>query len=721
MKQVLQDRQSGDVQVVEVPAPALLAGGLLVATRASLISTGTERSTIQLGAKSLVGKARARPDLVRKVLDSVRSKGLAETLRTVRARLAEPSVLGYSAAGRVLDVGEGVEGFASGDRVACVGQGIASHAEVNFVPKNMVVRLPAELNFEEGAFVALGAIALHGVHTAGVVVGDHVAVVGLGLVGLLTVQLLRAAGCVVYGLDLMPDRAALARELGAEVAVTAGDDLEAALTDGTAARGADAVLLTASTPSSEPIRLAGEIARDRGAVCVVGDVGLNVPREVYYRKELALRISRSYGPGRYDMAYEVLGRPYPVGFVPWDQHRNMQAFLGMAAEGRVRMAPLIGARYPVERAADAYGEIATRGGGAAPIAVLLTYPGTQAGRPSSAVAVRPTGRAGRGIVVIGAGNFAQATLLPRLAKAADWRRIMVVTTSGPSAHTAAKHFGFERAGTDVDEALRDPDVGAVVIATRHDTHAALAARALRAGVPVFVEKPLAISLDGLREVLAAIRESGNDRLMVGFNRRFSAFGRALAEHFPGGAQAVTYRVNAGSLRPDHWTRVREEGGGRVIGEGCHFVDLTSFLVGGRVVEVQAHALPVVDRGSSDTVQVNLRYDTGAVGHLLYVATGDPKQPKERVEAFGHGRSGVLDNFQRLELWRHGKPTVRKAGIGVDKGFDGEMSAFLVACRDRTQRMPIPLDDLVNTTTATFAAERAIAERRAITIAELMQE
>ena len=706
--------------MVEVPAPALLAGGLLVATRASLISTGTERSTVQLGAKSLVGKARARPDLVRKVLDSVRSRGLAETLRTVRARLAEPSVLGYSAAGVVLGVSEGVEGFAPGDRVACVGQGIASHAEVIFVPRNLVVRLPDGLDFEEGAFVALGAIALHGVRTAGVVVGDHVAVVGLGLVGLLTVQLLKAAGCVVYGLDLMPDRAALARELGADVAVVAADELEAALADGTVARGADAVLLTASTPSSEPIQLAGAIARDRGTVCVVGDIGLEVPREQYYRKELVLRISRSYGPGRYDPAYEVLGQPYPVGFVPWDERRNLEAFLAMASEGRVRVARLIDARYPIERAPAAYGEIANQGGQRPPIAVVLTYPATQPTRAASSVVVHRSSRAGRGIVVIGAGNFAQATLLPRLA-AADWRRIMVVTTSGPSAHTAADHFGFERAGTDVDEALRDPDVGAVVIATRHDTHAALAARALRAGLPVFVEKPLAISLDGLREVLAAIRESGNDRLMVGFNRRFSAFGRALAAHFPGGAQAVTYRVNAGSLPPNHWTRVREEGGGRIIGEGCHFVDLTSFLVGGRVVEVQAHALPAGDGGSPDTVQVNLRYDTGAVGHLLYVATGDPKQPKERVEAFGHGRSGVLDNFQRLELWRHGKPAVRKAGIGVDKGFGGELSAFLTACRDRTQRMPIPLDDLVNTTTATFAAERSIAERRAITIADLIQE
>jgi predicted dehydrogenase len=353
--------------------------------------------------------------------------------------------------------------------------------------------------------------------------------------------------------------------------------------------------------------------------------------------------------------------------------------------------------------------------------VVLTYPHAEAAARPASVRVRPAGRAGRGIAVIGAGNFAQATLLPRIARAADWRRVIVVTTSGPSAHTAATRFGFERAGTDPEEALTHPDVGVVVIATRHDSHAELAARALRAGLSVFVEKPLAISPEGLEAVLAAVRESGNDRLLVGFNRRFSAFARALAGHFPGGAQAVGYRVNAGPLAPDHWTRLRAVGGGRLIGEGCHFIDLMSFLIGRRVAEVHAHALRAVDGGSPDTLHVNLRYEAGAVGHMLYVATGDASQPKERVEAFGHGRSGVLDNFRRLELWRNGTRAVRGRRGAVDKGFDAEIEAFLEAAADRSRPMPIPLEDLVNTTAATFAAERSVLEARVVAVPECLAE
>jgi len=560
------------------------------------------------------------------------------------------------------------------------------------------------------------------VRTAGVSVGDHVGVVGLGLVGLLTVQLLKVAGCTVYGLDLIAERAALARELGADIAVSAADEFEAALEEGTAARGADSVILSASTSSSEPIRLAGEIARDRGTVCVVGDVGLAVPRDLYYGKELTLRLSRSYGPGRYDEAYEVLGQSYPVGFVPWDQRRNMEAFLALVAKGPVRLTPLVSARFPIGQAPSAYRQIARPDAGTTPpIAIILSYPVAEPSVRPSGVAVRPSDRTGRGIAVIGAGHFAQATLLPRIANAASWRRIIVVTTSGPSAHSAAKRFDFERAGTDVEEALTDPDVGAVFIVTRHDSHAALAARALRAGLPVFVEKPLAISVDGLREVLSAVRESGNDRIMVGYNRRFSSFVRALATHLTGGAQAVSYRVNAGPLPAGHWTRVPEEGGGRLIGEGCHFVDLTSFLVGSRIVRVHADALPSSDGGSTDTFQVNLHYETGSVGHLLYVASGDPKQPKELLEAFGRGRSGVLENFQRLELWSQGKAAVHKSWVTVDKGFDAEVQVFLDSCLDASLPMPISLEDLVNTTVATFAAERSLVERRVVEVTELLSE
>jgi len=715
VKQVLQDRNSGEIKVAELPSPALLPGGVLVRTMASLISTGTERSTVQLGSKSLIGKARARPDLVRKVLDSVRAKGLAETLQTVRARLGEPAELGYSCAGVVLAVGDGVEDLRVGQRVACAGQGIASHAEVNFVPRNLCVPLPDAVPFDEGAFVALGAIAMHGVRTAGVVLGDHVAVIGLGLVGLLTVQLLRTAGCVVYGLDLRADRAALARELGAQATFTDADALAAALHEGTAGRGADAVLLTASTPSSEPVRLAGRLARDRAVVCVVGDVGLEIPRDVYYEKELDFRLSRSYGPGRYDDAYELLGQSYPPGFVPWDQRRNMQAFLHCIASGALTVTPLLTLRLPVTDAPQAYRRIASPAEGERPpIAIALTY-GDGGGSPvTPVVPVRPAGTAPQALAMIGAGNFAQATLLPRLVKADGWRRTVVVTTSGASSRTAAERYGFERAATDPADAIDDPAAGAIVIATRHNTHAGLAERALRAGKAVFVEKPLAITAEELERLVAAIRETGNDRLMVGFNRRFSAHAAKLRAHLAPGAQAVTYRVNAGPLPDDHWTRQRDVGGGRMIGEGCHFIDLMTFLVGSLVEDVHAVALPSADAGSADTVQVNLRYANGAVGHLLYVAAGDPRMPKERVEAFGRGRAGVLENFQRLTLWKGGEAREEKSGLAVDKGFDGEVEAFLRAAREGGP-MPIPLEELLNTTWATFAVEQSLAERRAVRV------
>lgn len=722
MKQIMQDRRSGEILVADVPAPALLEGGVLVETRASLISTGTERSTVEMGEKSLLGKARARPDLVRKVLASVRSKGLLETVRTVQARLGEPAVLGYSAAGVVHAVAPGLDDLQPGMPVACAGQGIASHAEMNFVPRNLVVPLPEGVDAEAGSFVALGAIALHGVRLAGVTVGDQVVVIGLGLVGLLTVQLLRAAGCGVIGFDLVADRVALAASLGADAAYADADALAAAVRARTHDRGADAVLITASTPSSEPVRLAGAVARDRGTVCVVGDVGLEVPRSPYYEKELAFRISRSYGPGRYDPRYELLGQPYPEGFVPWDQRRNMEAFLAMVARGAVRVEPLVSARFPVTDAPAAYRRITARGGDApAPIAVMLTYPGGLRPAQLGAVQVRDPVAADRnGIAFIGAGNFAQATLLPRFAKLADWRLDTVVTTSGASARTVADRFGFARAGTNADDALARGEIGAVVIATRHDSHARLAGAALRAGHAVFVEKPLAISIAGLRTVLTAARESGNARLLVGFNRRFSAHARQIRAHFPTGVQAMSYRVNAGPLPAVHWTRQRDEGGGRLIGEGCHFVDLMVSLADALVTDVHAVAVPVADGATADTLQVNLRFAGGAVGHLLYVASGDPALPKERLEVFGHGRSAVLDNFQRLELWAAGRRRQTGGGVAVDKGFDGEVEGFGRAARAGGP-MPIPFDQLINVTAAMLAAERSLAEGRVVPVNEILAE
>ena len=716
MRQVLLDKRSGEIRVVDVPAPRAGAGGVLVATRASLISSGTERSTIRLGERSLIGKARARPDQVKKVLSALRQKGLKETMRTVQARLAEPTALGYSAAGDVLAVGEGAEEFSPGDRVACAGAGFASHAEMSFVPRNLVVRLPENVAYDAGSFVALGAIALHGIRTARVELGDHVAVIGLGLVGLLAVQQLRAAGCTVYGFDPSTSRARLARDLAADLSFSASEELAAAIRAHTGGRGADVVLVTAATASDEPVQLAGELARDRGSVCVVGDVGLRLPRAPYYEKELAFRISRSYGPGRYDPAYELFGQDYPAGFVPWDERRNMEAFLDLVSRRQVRIDPLISARHGIEDAVSAYERV--KEGDA--IGIVLTYPGAERREPTRAVSVspleRPKGTA-LGIAVIGAGDFARSTLLPRLARHPEAKLKAIVTSSGGSARSAAEEFEAAMAVTDPRVVLEDPEIGIVVIITRHDSHAGLAEAALRAGKAVFVEKPLAIELGELRRLQSAIEESGNDRLMVGFNRRFSDYVTRLRERFGGVPLAMVYRVNAGPLPAEHWTRLRDVGGGRIIGEGCHFVDTMTFLTGSPVTQVHAHAVPPADRGSADTVQINLRYENGSVGHIAYMATGDPAMGKERLEVFGGGRSAILDNYKRLVIWSGGKRRRSRSRLSVDKGFDREVAVFLDACVGGST-MPITIAELVNTTEATFAIERSLAEGRSITLEEL---
>lgn len=715
MRQVLLDRRSGEIRIADVPAPSLRPGGVLVATRASLISSGTERSTIQLGEKSLLGKAKARPDQVKKVLTSLRQKGLKETVQTVQARLAEPSALGYSSAGVVAGVGEDIGEFSLGDRVACAGAGFASHAEMNFMPRNLVVRLPEEVTFEAGSFVALGAIALHGIRTARVELGDHVAVIGLGLVGLLAVQQLRAAGCAVYGFDPDVGRARLASDLGADFAFSSAQELDAAIRDRTRGRGADVVLVTAATQSNEPVQLAGELARDRAAVCVVGDVGLHVPRGPYFEKELAFRISRSYGPGRYDPSYELFGQEYPPGFVPWDERRNMEAFIDLLRRGAVRVEPLISATHAIGDAVKAYDRV--KKGDA--IGVVLTYGEEQVEVPTRVVTVsrieRPGGAA-PGIGVIGAGNFARATLLPRLKRHPGVRLKTIVTSTGSSARSAAEQFGAEVASTAPEVAFEDPEIGIVVIITRHDSHARLAEAGLRAGKAVFVEKPLAIELDELRELQRAVEETSNDRLMVGFNRRFSEYASLLRAGFADLRLSMSYRVNGGAVPADHWTRRRDEGGGRIIGEGCHFVDMMTYLAGALVTEVHAHAQAPSDRGTPDNVQVNLRYEDGSVGHLVYVAGGDPAMGKERLEVFGGGRSAVLDDYKRLEIWSGGKSKKTKSRVSIDKGFDREVAMFLDSCIAGLE-MPIALAELVNTTEVTFAVERSLAEGRSVCLSE----
>jgi predicted dehydrogenase len=715
MKQVIQNDRSRSTEVLEVPAPRVRSGSVLVSTAASLISAGTEKTAVDFGHKSLLEKARSRPDLVKQVLERVAKDGLRPTLEAVKSRLDMPIPLGYSCAGKVLEVGRGAEEFSVGQRVACAGAGYANHAEVVVVPQNLVVPVPDEVSFEDAAYVTLGAIALQGVRIADLRLGERVAVIGLGLLGQLAVQILHASGCHVIGIDLDRSKVALARELGAEASVARSDDVQAAVAGFTGGIGVDAVLITAATSSNDPIELAGEISRDRGRVSLVGAVRMDVPRESFYMKELELRLSRSYGPGRYDPAYEEKGHDYPIGYVRWTERRNMEEFLRLIAAGHVTPSRLNTHSFPIDDAGTAYRLI----GGEMDepyLGILLTYPDSARHAVQRTVELRPrsmsTGRIGLGF--IGAGSFGKATLLPRFAKGHDVEMVGVATATGPSARSTGEAFGFQLCTTDASELLRDDRIGAVVITTRHGSHARYVIDALQAGKAVFVEKPLALDEAELAAILEAQAESGQI-VTVGFNRRFSPLARALRKEFANaGPLAIHYRVNAGPIPPAHWIHDPEQGGGRIIGEVCHFVDLVQYLAADEVVEAFAYSLGGPQGATHDTVSVVLKMRDGGVASIDYFATGDKSYPKERVEVFGGGVVGVLDDFRTLTIQRGGKAT-QSGGKAQDKGFDDEIAAFLQGLR--SGEAPISMASLARTTRVTFAIEESLHTGAAVRIDE----
>lgn len=708
MKQVIEDCRTGTIQVADVPAPKPRSGGGLIHTRASLISAGTEGAAIRFGRQSLLKKALSRPDLARQVIDKARSQGLRATFQTVQARLDLPLALGYSLAGDLLEVGPGCAGFRVGDRVACAGQGHASHAEVVTVPKNLMVRVPEGVSYEEAAFATVGAVALQGLRVGEVRVGERVVVLGLGLIGLLTVQLLKAAGCRVLGTDLNPARAALARELGANEATTLDAvGVAEAIDRFTHGRGADVVIITAATRSNAPIELAGEVARLRGRVVAVGDVRMEVPRRTYYEKELELRLSRSYGPGRYDPLYEEKGIDYPYAYVPFTEQRNMATFLDLVAEGKVTPGRLISHRFPIAEAERAYALI--KGEVKEPyLGVLFTYPDAPDLRrtvPTRApAAVRPGPEPEVRLGVIGAGNYARQMLLPRLKGMKEVELVGVATSRGLNAWDAGQRYGFQYAASDPRQILEDPRVNAVVIATRHDSHAALAQAALEAGKHVFVEKPLATNEEELRALVAAAEAAGR-HLMVGFNRRFAPLVQRARQTFAHRSQPLSmlYRVNAGAVPASHWMQDASEGGGRIVGEVCHFVDLMQHLCGAAPVSVFAAAVGG-ETGSvppEDVVTITLRFADGSIGTIHYFANGHRAVPKEHLEIYGGGRTFILEDFRHARS-AAGPAVSRWKCRDQDKGQQAEIRAFVEAVRGGGPS-PIPLSEAVLTTLTTFRA------------------
>jgi polar amino acid transport system substrate-binding protein len=713
MKQVVQNFRTGELKVDDVPAPMLRAGGLLVQTAVSAVSAGTEKSKVDVARKNLVGKALARPDQVKKVLETLKKEGVKATYNKVRNKLDALSPLGYSAAGRVVAVGEGCEGFRIGDAVACAGAGFANHAELLWVPQNLCVHVPDGIAFEDAAFATIGAIALQGVRQAEAQFGETIAVIGLGLIGQLTAQLLRASGCRVIGVDLDPWKVELAREHGFEHAYLRDADIVGhtfALTDG---RGADAVIITAAAPNNDPVVLAGDIARDRAHVVIVGAVPLDVPRSPYYEKELDVRLSRSYGPGRYDRRYEEKGVDYPVGYVRWTENRNMQAFVQALALKQLALTKLITHRVPLGEAERAYdlvaGEVKERF-----LGVVLTYPEALAPERPIATPGVSQRRARINVGFIGAGSFAGGTLIPALTAMRDVSLAKVCTVSGLTARDTAIRHGFAAAVNDPEVILDDDEIDVVFVATRHDSHARLVTRALERGKSVFVEKPLALTREQLDEVMAAASKNG--RLMVGFNRRFSPHTDHLRGAFAdvAGGLAITIRVNAGPIPSDSWIHDPDAGGGRLLGEGCHFVDLAQAIAGAPVTRVFAAGLGLPDPTSRlrDNVALTLEMANGSLASILYTSKGDMAVGKERIEVFGGGTSAVIDDFHTTSITRRGK--TERFKTTQDKGHQEELRRF-IRMVTAGGLAPIALNELRSASLATIAALEALETGASVSV------
>jgi polar amino acid transport system substrate-binding protein len=715
MKAVLEDMKSGKVMAYEVPQPELRPGGILVRTAFSAISSGTERAKLEAGEKSLVGKAMSRPDLVRQVMDFARNEGIKAAYQRVHSRLDSLSPLGYSCSGIVIAASDGVHEFQPGDRVACGGGGYANHSAINFVPKNLAVKLPDSVGLDAAALTTIGAIAIQGLRQSEVTFGETVAVIGAGLVGVLTIQLAKAAGCRVVAIDLDPGRVERAVRFGADLGLKSSDAHTPIGVKEFSFYGPDAVIITAATCSTDPIELAATIARDRGRIVIVGDVGLGVSRNNVYLKELSIALSRSYGPGRYDVEYEEGGIDYPIGYVRWTEKRNMEAFVNFLAARSIDVAPLIEKRYPVEKVDNAYASIRETGSYTALIDYAVPEP--LAMNASLSVVAQQRKSAGQFMVgCIGAGGFAKNIIFPALR---NHKRVIldsIATASGIGAQSACKAFGFSKAQTP-DAVIQDTQTNGILILSRHDSHSRYVVAGLTNHKPVFVEKPLAVSEEQLEEIRCAYeaeREQGHPAfLMVGFNRRFAPMTEKVRDFFSKRQEPmmINIRVNAGYLPLDHWTQ-RKEDGGRIVGEFCHFVDWARALVNSPIRTVSVHALRDSSRYNRDNVAATLSFADGSVGNVIYVANGDKSVPKERFEVFCEGGVGIIDDFCTLELSRDGKMTKTKGRR--DKGHNREIELTLEAMRNGGPA-PIPFEQLVEVTKACFAVHQSISVAQPVSL------
>jgi len=697
MKQLIQSFKTGELGLFKVPAPVCQENGVLVETKVSLVSAGTEKMLVDFAKKSMLAKAKDRPDLVKQVVDKMKKEGVKNTLEKVFTKLDTPIPLGYSLAGRVIEVGSNMSGINIGDRVACGGAGYANHSEINYVPKNLMVKIPDGVDDIDASFVTVGAIALQGVRQTEPKLGERVAVIGLGLLGQLAVQLLKANGCKVIGSDVDPDKIKLALEMGADEACHASELIKKS-DEFSNGYGVDSVIIAASTASNQPVIDAAEISRMRGRVVFLGMVGMDIPRNDYYKKELDLRLSMAYGPGRYDPAYEEKGIDYPYDLVRWTEQRNFEAFLGLIEEGKISPKALLTHTYDYNDAMQAYdlleGKIQEKY-----LGIILEY-NNEINLDEHKVVQRTNKVISSDKVnlgLIGAGNFTKSVILPNIQKVGGYELVGVCTATGVSAEGTGKKYDFKYTTTDSNEIFKNSEINSVIITTQHKNHASLVQEAIKNEKHCFVEKPLCI----YEEELEAINEDydGKSIVQVGFNRRFSPMIQEMKQHLSGQI-AVNYRVNAGVIPKDVWIQDREIGGGRIIGEVCHFIDTCSFLIGSEISSVYASTIQKSNQSipDEDNVNITLNYENGSTATIAYYAYGDSAMSKEYIEVFGNGVSMEMHDFRELIIYENGKKKKEKSS-NQDKGFVNEFKAFKEAVMSGTPA--ISFESIYNTTKTTF--------------------
>ena len=719
MKQVAQNYKTGEITLEDVPMPACKPGGVIVRSEYSLISMGTEMMKVAESKMSLLGKAKARPDQVKKVMQTVAQQGLFSTYKKVMNKLDMLTPLGYSLCGVVEEIGDGIDGFSIGDRVACAGNKYALHAEYNWVPKNLCVPVPKNVKSEIAAFTTVASIAMQGFRQSEAKLGEVACIIGLGLLGQILVQLLRAAGIQVVGFDVSEERCKLAEKMGAISCGMPGTPSEgnvvSVLNELTNSAGADYIFLAAGGNSNQPIEMAARISRDRARIIDIGKCKMDLPWNDYYMKELELRFTRSYGPGRYDPNYEEAGNDYPIGYVRWTEKRNMECCLNLMSTNQLQIAPLISEAFPFNKAPEVYENM--NNGKLNALGMLFKYQVNPdrtrvIDKRVSSLDISLQERNGAGsavrLGVIGCGNYASSMLLPHLSARKDIKLCEVATASSLSAANAYKKFGFDRYSTDYKRILEDNSIDAVLIATRHSSHSRIISEALRAGKAVFVEKPLAISEKQLDQVIDAINESKNHRLMVGFNRRFSRILVELKRSWGNITEPliIQYSINAGQLDSDSWYMQAETEGSRFIGEGCHFIDTISWWLGKNPIAAYAASIG----NDIDNTVATLRYEDGSIATISYITKGENKYPKEVLHVYGQGKVARLHNFERAELWQGGKCQKTSSTFGVDKGQKAELEEFIQAVKTGSY-MPINLESMIATTRATFSVMNSIKSRK----------